>query len=49
MFIDGSLTESQMFHGARLALYPSELAVRVAQFVDGGWTEEPGEVAPVSQ
>jgi len=49
VFIDGSLTESQMFHGERLPLYSSELAVRIAQFVDGGWTEDPAEAARVSQ
>jgi len=41
VFVDGSLLESQMFHGERLAVYSSELAARVQQFLDGGWIAEP--------
>ena len=33
VFIDGSLTESQMFHAARLDRYQPELELRIAQFV----------------
>lgn len=41
VFVDGSLLESQMFHHGREAEYPVELAKRIAQFVEGGWTEAP--------
>ena len=37
VFVDASLLESQMFHGARLAEYPNELQARIQQFTDGGW------------
>ena len=40
VFIDGSLTESQMFHGSRLDRYQPELEIRIAQFTDGGWVED---------
>lgn len=40
VFIDGCLTESRLFHGARLARYQLELDARIAQFVDAGWIEE---------
>lgn len=40
VFVDGSLSESQMFHGDRLDAYARELEARVRQFVDGGWAEE---------
>ena len=39
--VDGSFLVSQMFHGGRQVDYPKELAIRIAQFLDGGWTEEP--------
>lgn len=42
VFVDGSLTESQMFHGARLDRYQSELEIRIAQFTDAGWIEDVG-------
>ena len=41
VFIDGRLLESQMFHGARLAEYPSALSAVVAQYVNDGWIQEP--------
>ena len=37
--IDGSLLESQMFHGRRLAEYARSLEVRAKQFTDDGWLE----------
>ena len=37
VFVDGSLLESQMFHGPRLADYPAALQARIKQFTDGGW------------
>jgi hypothetical protein len=40
VFVDGGLSESQMFHGDRLDAYPRELAARVQQFLDGGWVED---------
>jgi hypothetical protein len=40
VFVDGSLLESELFHGERLPLYQSALDARVAQFVHGGWSEE---------
>lgn len=41
VFVDGSLIESQMFHGAREVEYPAALAERIKQFTDGGWIEVP--------
>ena len=41
VFVDGSLLESEMFHGGRLPAYAPALEARIAQFVDGGWIEEP--------
>jgi hypothetical protein len=41
VFIDEQLQESQMFHGARLALYAIELEARCNQFTEGGWVEDP--------
>lgn len=41
VFIDGQLTESQLFHGDRVDRYPTELAARIAQFTDGGWVGAP--------
>lgn len=41
VFIDGHLLESQLFHGARLADYPSALAAVISQYVDDGWIQEP--------
>jgi hypothetical protein len=41
VFIDGSLIESQLFHGERLDRYQPELDARILQVVDGGWVEEP--------
>lgn len=41
VFIDGSLADSQMFHGARFAEYPSALATRIAYLVEDGWVEDP--------
>lgn len=38
IFIDHALFESQVFHGVRLSDYPRELAKRVEQFNDDGWT-----------
>ena len=39
VFIDGSLLESQMFHGRRLEEYARALEVRANQFTDDGWLE----------
>lgn len=39
--MDGSLLESELFHGGRLPGYREALEARIAQFVDGGWIEEP--------
>ena len=39
VFMDGSLLDSMLFHNGREAEYPKELAIRIAQFVDGGWIE----------
>lgn len=41
VFIDDQLSESQMFHGARLQLYAQELETRRKQFIDGAWIEDP--------
>ena len=41
VFVDGQLSESQMFHGERVARYEPELKARIAQFLEGGWIEEP--------
>lgn len=41
VFMDDSLLESEMFHGGRLPAYRPALEARIAQFVDGGWIEDP--------
>lgn len=41
VFVDGSLLESQMFHGRRLTAYAPALEVRFRQFADDGWVEQP--------
>ena len=43
VFVDGSLLESQLFHNGREVEYPKELAARIKQFTDNGWTEVPDE------
>lgn len=48
VFVDGSLLESQMFHNGREVDYPKELEARIAQFVEGGWVEEPTVMPPLS-
>ena len=48
VFMDGSLLDSMLFHGAREAEYLGQLAIRIKQFTDGGWVEEPFDVAPRS-
>ena len=45
VFVDGSLLESQMFHGHRLSEYTPALEVRTKQFTDGGWFEQPTEAS----
>ena len=40
VFIDGSLLESQMFHGHRLSEYGPAIEIRAKQFTDGGWLEQ---------
>lgn len=39
IFVDGSLLESQMFHGRRVGDYPSALEQRAKQFADDSWVE----------
>lgn len=39
VFVDGSLLESEMFHGARLSSYPASLEARIKQFTDEGWRQ----------
>jgi hypothetical protein len=46
VFVNGSLLESQLFHNGREVEYPAALADRIAQFMDGGWTELPAEARP---
>ncbi len=46
VFVDDSLLESELFHFGREAEYPAALARRIAQFIDGGWTEVPFEELP---
>ena len=41
VFIDGSLLESQMFHGRRLEEYAPAVEVRAKQLTDDGWVEQP--------
>lgn len=41
VFVDGSLLESQMFHGARIAEYPAQLHDRIARYLERGWSDEP--------
>jgi hypothetical protein len=40
VFFDGQLQESQMFHGPRLADYPTALAAVAQQYQEGGWVED---------
>lgn len=40
VFIDGSLLESQMFHGRRLKDCARAIEDRTKQFTDQGWREE---------
>lgn len=47
VFVDDQLSESQMFHGARVAEYPDAIAARLEQFKTGGWREQPATVNPV--
>jgi len=48
VFVDGSLIESQLFHGTREGFYAGALAARIA-FTDGGWVEAPVPTAPAPQ
>lgn len=41
VFINGTLIESQLFHGERLGSYADELQACCAQFRAGGWIEDP--------
>jgi len=45
VFVDGSLLESQMFHGHRLSGYASALEASANQFTDGGWIEQSTEAS----
>jgi len=44
VFVDGQLTESQIFHGERAKDYSDELEKRIAQFLESGWIEQPTDV-----
>jgi hypothetical protein len=37
VFVNGSLIEIELFHDGREAEYPSALAARVQQFLEGDW------------
>lgn len=41
IYFDGRFTGSQMFHVARVKVYPDELDARVKQFTSDGWVEDP--------
>ena len=41
VFVDGSLIKSQMFQGQRITEYAAALQAAFAQFIDGGWSEDP--------
>lgn len=41
VFVDGSLIKSEMFQDQRVWEYPTALQATVAEFIDGGWTEDP--------
>lgn len=45
VFVDGSLLESQMFHGHRLTEYEPAIEIRAKRFTEGGWLEEPLEAS----
>jgi hypothetical protein len=47
VYMDGSLLESVMFHGERLADYPAALQARLRQFTDGGWEQVRTNADPV--
>jgi hypothetical protein len=40
LFIDGSMIESRMYHGARLTAYPDELNEVRVDLASGGWIEQ---------
>lgn len=40
VFVNSQLLETQMFHGARVAQYPSALAAVIAHYVDDGRVEQ---------
>lgn len=48
VFVDGSLLESQMFHGLRLEAYAPALEERSRHFADDGWLEQPVTAEPTS-
>jgi hypothetical protein len=48
VFVDGSLLESQMFHGRRLEAYAPALVERSKRFADDGWLEQPVTSEPIS-
>ena len=41
VFVNGSLLESQMFHGHRLDEYASAVSKRAEQFTEDDWLEQP--------
>jgi hypothetical protein len=41
LFVDGSLLESRMYHGARLRAYPDEIDECCASMRKDGWVEDP--------
>lgn len=41
VFVDGSLLESQLFHGKRLNDYALALETRAKEFTDSAWVEQP--------
>lgn len=40
-FVDGSLIKSEIFHGQRVAEYHRALQAAVADYISGGWSEDP--------
>jgi len=46
VFVDGAMSDSELFHGGRAAEYPAAIATRIAEFVADGWIEVPADRWP---
>lgn len=46
LFVDGSMIESRMYHGARARAYPHELEDCCSDLKKNGWIEDPAAHTP---